>query len=92
MEHSRTRIQAGFDGIDIILAPCANGEAPVGMDYTGDPFFQGLWTALHVPTISIPSHFGPNNLPVGIQLVGQKYEDEALLAAARWVFARVRSN
>ena len=92
MEDSRTRIRAGFDGIDIVLAPCVNGEAPVGIDYTGDPFFQGLWTALHLPTISIPSHFGPSGLPVGIQLVGRKYEDEALLAAARWVFARVRNK
>jgi amidase len=92
MEDCRARIQAEFDGINIVLAPCVNGEAPIGIDYTGDPFFQGLWTALHVPTISLPTHFGPNGLPVGIQLVGQKYEDEALLSAARWVFARLRNK
>ena len=88
----RARIYADFDEIDVVLAPCVNGEAPTGLDYTGDPFFQGLWTALHVPTISLPTHRGPNDLPVGIQLVGNKYEDKALLAAARWVFACLRSN
>jgi Asp-tRNA(Asn)/Glu-tRNA(Gln) amidotransferase A subunit family amidase len=88
----RARIYADFDEIDVVLAPCVNGEAPAGLDYTGDPFFQGLWTALHVPTISLPTHRGPNDLPVGIQLVGNKYEDKALLAAARWVFACLRSN
>ena len=92
MGDCKARIYADFDDIDIVLAPCVNGEAPIGLDYTGDPFFQGLWTALHVPTISLPTHRGENDLPVGIQLVGKKYEDRALLAAARWVFAHLRSN
>jgi Asp-tRNA(Asn)/Glu-tRNA(Gln) amidotransferase A subunit family amidase len=91
MKDCRARLEAGFDGIDVLLAPCVNGEAPTGLDYTGDPFFQGLWTALHVPTISIPSHVGPSGLPVSIQLVGKNYEDESLLADARWVFGCVRS-
>ncbi|MEE8438224.1 MAG: amidase [Micropepsaceae bacterium] len=92
MGDCRARIYADFDEIDIVLAPCVSGEAPIGLDYTGDPFFQGLWTALHVPTISLPTHRGANDLPVGIQLVGKKYEDRALLAAARWVFAHLRSE
>ncbi len=92
MGDCKARIYADFDDIDIVLAPCVNGEAPIGLDYTGDPFFQGLWTALHVPTISLPTHRGENDPPVGIQLVGKKYEDRALLAAARWVFAHLRSN
>ena len=92
MEDCRARLEAGFEGVDVILAPCVNGEAPVGLNHTGDPFFQGLWTALHVPTISVPSHVGPNGLPVSIQLVGRKYEDEALLSAARWVLDVVRSH
>jgi Asp-tRNA(Asn)/Glu-tRNA(Gln) amidotransferase A subunit family amidase len=28
-------------------------------------------------------------LPVGIQLVGQRYEDDHLLAAARWVWQKI---
>jgi amidase len=40
---------------------------------------------LHTPTITLPTHRGPNGLPIGIQLIGRLYEDEALLAAARWV-------
>jgi len=86
MEDCQARFQAESEGLDAILAPCVNGEAPVGLGYTGDPFFQGLWTALHVPAIALPIGRGPNGLPVGIQLVGQKYEDDVLLAAARWVF------
>ena len=44
-----------------------------------------FWTALHTPTITLPTHRGPNGLPIGIQLIGRLYEDETLLAAARWV-------
>jgi len=32
---------------------------------------------------------GPNGLPLGIQLVGRHYDDETLLACARFVFARL---
>jgi amidase len=88
----RTRLRAALDDVDIFLAPCVSGEAPLGLDYTGDPFFQGLWTALHVPAISLPTHHGPNALPVGIQLIGKNYGDDALLSAARWVFAQLKGD
>lgn len=86
MADCQSRLQEDLEGFEAILAPCANGEAPSGIGYTGDPFFQGLWTALHVPTISLPTSRGPNGLPVGIQLVGHQYKDEALLSVARWAF------
>jgi amidase len=74
-----------FEDVDILLAPCAQGEAPVGLDSTGDPGFQAIWTILHVPTVSLPTHRGPNGLPVGIQLVARRYDDQRLFAGARWV-------
>jgi len=88
-EDERGRLKEALVGIDIVLAPCVNGEAPASLGFSGDPFFQGVWTALHAPTISLPTHRGPGGLPVGIQLVGRRYADAALLAAARWVFARL---
>ena len=48
-----------------------------------------MWTALHTPTLTLPSHRGPNNLPVGIQLVAQRYEDDRLLASARWIWDKI---
>lgn len=85
-----------FDGllgdVDIILTASASGEAPVGLEFTGDPRLQGIWTALHVPTISLPTYRGPNGMPVGIQLVGRKYSDRALLEFARWAFAGLREH
>jgi amidase len=80
-----------FGEVDVLLAPVVTGEAPKGLESTGDPKFQEFWTALHTPTITLPTHRGPNNLPIGIQLIGRLYEDEALLAAARWVSRQLAS-
>ncbi len=69
----------------MLLAPVVTGEAPKGLESTGDTRFQEFWTALHTPTITLPTHRGPNGLPIGIQLIGRLYEDETLLAVAGWV-------
>jgi amidase len=84
-ESCRAAIERCFDDLDILLAPSANGEAPVGLQYTGDPSFQGMWTLLQVPTITLPLAKGPSGLPVGVQLIGPRWEDRRLLAAAQWL-------
>ncbi len=81
----RVRAASLFEHCDILLAPCAHGEAPVGLASTGDPRFQEIWTLLHLPALSLPTHRGPNGLPVAIQLVGQRHDDERLIALGRWV-------
>ncbi|MEE8334690.1 MAG: amidase [Alphaproteobacteria bacterium] len=88
-EDCRAQMAGLLDGYDFILSPSANGEAPVGLDWTGDPAFQGLWTTLHAPSITLPTHKGPNGMPVGIQLIGRRYEDTRLLADADWVLNRL---
>jgi len=88
-ESCRARLSALTRDVDVLLAPAVPGEAPRGLDFTGDPRLQGIWTLLHVPTITLPTHGGPGGLPIGIQLVGKYCEDEALLAAAYWAFDRL---
>ena len=78
-----------FDKYDVLLVPCVPGEAPKGLGATGDPSMQAIWTALHTPTMTLPTHRGPNNLPVGIQLVAQRYDDDRLFACARWVWDKI---
>ena len=90
-ERCRARLDDVFDGLDVLLAPCVNGEAPSGLDATGDPSFQAIWTILHVPALTLPTHRGPHGLPVGIQLVARRYEDFRLFARARWIWERLRS-
>jgi Asp-tRNA(Asn)/Glu-tRNA(Gln) amidotransferase A subunit family amidase len=88
-ESCRARLPDVFEGFDVLLAPCVQGEAPVGLASTGDPGFQAIWTILHVPTMSLPTHRGPRGLPVGIQLIARRHDDQRLFACARWVWERL---
>ena len=87
------RLQAGFaeatDGLDILVSPAAPGEAPSGVEWTGDPVFNAIWTGLGVPCVTVPAGTGPNGLPLGIQIVGRTGEDRTVLAWAQWVAAAV---
>lgn len=87
-ERSRVEMDAAFQGIDALLTLAASGEAPEGLASTGDATFQSLWTMLHVPTITLPTHKGPKGLPVGIQLVGRRYHDNHLFHVAQWAWQR----
>ncbi len=64
-----------FTDVDVLLAPAVYGEAPLGLSYTGDHRFQSIWTQLRTPTVTLPTHAGPNGMPVGIQLVAAGYGD-----------------
>ena len=75
-----------FADVDVLLTPTAQGEAPLGLGFTGDHKFQSLWTQLRVPTITLPTHSGPSAMPVGVQLVAPRYADSGLLAIAQLVF------
>ena len=84
-EHCRLRLETMMKNVDVLITPAANGEAPVGLHYAGNPAFQALWTMLHVPTISLPLAEGPNGLPVGVQLVAPRWQDRRLLETAQWM-------
>ena len=74
---------------DVLLAPSALGEAPAGLETTGDPLFCRGWTLLGLPCIHLPFTHGRQGLPVGLQLVGRFADDHRLLAAAHWVHQRL---
>jgi Asp-tRNA(Asn)/Glu-tRNA(Gln) amidotransferase A subunit family amidase len=74
-----------YRDIDCIIAPSVKGEAPAGLDATGDPIFNRIWTLLHVPCVNIPVATGSKGLPVGLQVVGQCGSDRQTLSIADWV-------
>ncbi len=80
---------AAMEGLDVLVTPSAPGEAPAGLDWTGDPAFNFIWTSLHVPCVTEPAGVGPNGLPLGIQVVGRAGEDRAVLAWAQWIAAAI---
>jgi Asp-tRNA(Asn)/Glu-tRNA(Gln) amidotransferase A subunit family amidase len=94
-KHQASKCRGALAGLfaehDCYMTPATIGEAEEGLGSTGSSTFQGLWTLLHGPAISLPLGRGPKGLPVGIQLVAPIYEDERLLRIARWVEDRLTS-
>ena len=78
-----------MEGLDVLVTPAAPGEAPLGLEWTGDPAFNLIWTSLHVPCVTVPAGVGPNGMPLGIQVVGRCGQDRAVLAWAQWVAAAI---
>jgi len=74
-------------GFDMLLTPSAGGEAPVGLEWTGDAGFNFIWTSLHVPCVTVPAGVGPNAMPLGVQIVAPRGRDREALAWAAWVAA-----
>jgi Asp-tRNA(Asn)/Glu-tRNA(Gln) amidotransferase A subunit family amidase len=69
-------------GLDLWVSPPALGAAPVGLDSTGDPVMNLPWTHAGLPTMSLPAGFNQAGLPMGLQITGHWYGDEAMVAAA----------
>jgi Asp-tRNA(Asn)/Glu-tRNA(Gln) amidotransferase A subunit family amidase len=69
-------------GLDVVLAPAAPGEAPEGLETTGDAVFNTTWTLLHAPCVAVPAGRGEKRLPVGVQLIGPRLGEARLLAIA----------
>lgn len=88
-ESTQLAFPDALDDLDVLVTPSAPGEAPNGLGWTGDPVFNSIWTSLQVPCVTVPAGFGPNGLPLGIQIVGRRGDDRAVLAWARWVEAAI---
>ena len=86
---ARHAIDRLFDTHDVLLAPSATGEAPHGIDATGDPVFCRGWTLLGLPCVHLPVGRGRHGLPIGLQAVGRFAHDHRLLAHAHWIHERL---
>ncbi len=75
-----------FGHYDAILTPAATGEAPEGLNFTGKHVFNGMWTLLGVPSVSVPLLKGTGGLPIGVQVIGHRGDDAKVLRSARWLW------
>ncbi|KAA0010272.1 amidase [Billgrantia pellis] len=82
-EHARQRMTEIFSGgIDFLIAPSATGAAPEGLESTGDPLYSRAWTLLGMPCINLPIYWSEEGLPVGVQLIANRFQDVHLLAVS----------
>jgi Asp-tRNA(Asn)/Glu-tRNA(Gln) amidotransferase A subunit family amidase len=84
-DRARAALAGVFEEVDVLLTLSAPGAAPKGLDFTGDPRFNRLWTLMGVPCVNIPAHVADGGLPVGVQVVARFGNDTGALAAARFV-------
>jgi Asp-tRNA(Asn)/Glu-tRNA(Gln) amidotransferase A subunit family amidase len=85
----KAHVDSLFDKVDLLLTPSAPGEAPKGIAFTGDPVFNSIWTLAGTPCVTLPAGTGPNGLPLGVQLVGLRHDDDRVLSLAAWVAAHL---
>jgi Asp-tRNA(Asn)/Glu-tRNA(Gln) amidotransferase A subunit family amidase len=77
-------IAAQFRDHDFLLTLSAPDEPARSLRSTGSSIFNRIWTLLGVPCVNLPFGHGPNDLPLGVQLVGRLDGDGELLAWAQW--------
>ena len=85
-KHARALADELFENWDCWLMPSAPGCAPHGLASTGDPIFNRLASVLHTPAISVPVYADKAGLPLGLQLVGARGWDAALLRNTTAIF------
>ncbi len=84
----RCKFDETMGEFDVLIVPSSQGEAPKGQA-TGLPYFNRTWSLLHTPAVHVPYGVGPNNLPIGFQVVGRVGDDARTLACAHWLQTNV---
>ena len=74
-----------FDDYYGIITPSALGVADKGLTSTGSPELSTIWTYMGLPTLNLPVLTGENNLPLGLQMIGNKFDDLRFLKYAKWL-------
>ena len=79
-----------FEDYDAILTPSTPGPAPAGLEATGSPVMNTIWTFCGTPAINLPILQNEAGLPIGVQLVGASNDDARLFRSARWLLDRLQ--
>lgn len=91
-EQGREKTDEALTHWDAVLTPATLGEAPIGLESTGDSLFCRVWSLLGVPVVAVPGLRGPHGLPIGVQLIGERHRDHRLLEVAAWVGRRLAAS
>ena len=68
-----------FKKFDAIITPAATGQAPRDLMNTGNAIFNGYWTMMGVPAISLPLLKGDDGLPIGVQIITSWHHEAELI-------------
>ncbi|MGH6622089.1 MAG: amidase, partial [Alphaproteobacteria bacterium] len=76
-------------GDDVVVTLSAPGEAPKGLESTGETTFNRFWTALYVPCLHLPVDTGPQGLPLGVTLSARIGHEARVVSAGRWAAGKL---
>ena len=85
MSRSYESYREVFEDYHGVISPSSTGVADKGLSSTGSPEFCTVWSFMGTPSISLPLLEGENNLPLGVQLIGNKYDDLRFISIANWL-------
>ena len=74
-----------------VLSPSSPGVAPKSLKSTGSAEFNRVWSYLGTPCISLPLLKGESEMPLGVQLIGAKFDDHKFLGLANWLEKKVNN-
>lgn len=77
---------------EVLLTPAATGEAPLGLQSTGDSVLNRPFSLLHVGVATVPAGTGPAGLPLGLQLADPHPAADRLFGAAAFAEAALRGT
>jgi Asp-tRNA(Asn)/Glu-tRNA(Gln) amidotransferase A subunit family amidase len=76
------RLKALSAHYDAFVLPAASGVAPLGLENTGSRTLSVYGSFLGIPAVSLPM-ITVGHMPLGVQLLGQPFEDYRLLCHAK---------
>ena len=85
MKRSYESYEEVFEDYHGVLSPSSPGVAPKSLKSTGSAEFNKVWSYLGTPCISLPLLQGESKMPLGVQLIGAKYDDHRFLGVANWL-------
>ena len=74
-----------------VLSPSSPGVSPKSLKSTGSAEFNRVWSYLGTPCISLPLLKGESEMPLGVQLIGAKFDDHKFLGLANWLEKKVNN-
>lgn len=82
IEHFRDEVERCFvDSWRTLVTPATIGPAPTA-ETTGDPAFNSPWSYSGLPTVSLPIAWSSDGMPLCVQLTGEQWSEDDVLAVA----------
>lgn len=68
-----------FEHYDIMVSNSTAEVAQKGLEIQEKMDPSLIWSLCYVPSVNLPSFFGPDDLPLGVQIISARYRDYFLL-------------